>query len=381
MIEPFRIGNRNVYLRKAIKTPNWNTDRVLTQNTFKFAELWLSRNKQHIGFKNYEVIKSLWKQAENYYTVSKTLPAVAAPLTLHYCYLNAIKALLRFKGIQYKYTNNHGISGSNYIKGGYSSANERTLESEVVTLDSEGEKKGITPTLSKYLGEPEKHQHHTLKDLLANLVFIHRAYEHTFREENHSFDPEQEFFIPLKNAGYKINKETNRVYFSAEIKDLFLGKTNLQSLASNQTVDFHEDFEIIRKHDKNIIQSKKDIEWLLAGVDEKEKKAAFTNLHAFHRKLRMHLDYISAPLDLWYIKQNKVNNTPIIKRYNITIIMLIMHRLSELARYEPGILAEYLDSRANWLLREFIQFSPHQFIDELTCEMTSLELAVPGIRP
>jgi hypothetical protein len=39
------------------------------------------------------------------------------------------------------------------------------------------------------------------------------------------------------------------------------------------------------------------------------------------------------------------------------------------------------DGKENWLLTEFIELAPMQFIDELVCEMTSLEFGTPGIRP
>ena len=39
-----------------------------------------------------------------------------------------------------------------------------------------------------------------------------------------------------------------------------------------------------------------------------------------------------------------------------------------------------LEGQADWLLTEFIQLAPAQFVDELVCEMTSLEVHLPGVR-
>ncbi|PDY74037.1 YaaC family protein [Bacillus cereus] len=55
-----------------------------------------------------------------------------------------------------------------------------------------------------------------------------------------------------------------------------------------------------------------------------------------------------------------------------------MHRLSELARYEPVLLPEYSESEHNWLLSECIRIAPHQFIDELASELTGEEFMAPG---
>lgn len=67
--------------------------------------------------------------------------------------------------------------------------------------------------------------------------------------------------------------------------------------------------------------------------------------------------------------------------HTLTLIMAAMHRLSELSRYDPRGLMSYLDGKENWLLTEFIELAPAQFMDELVCEMTSLEFGIPGIRP
>jgi len=43
-----------------------------------------------------------------------------------------------------------------------------------------------------------------------------------------------------------------------------------------------------------------------------------------------------------------------IDRSSLTITFAAIHRLSELTRYSPELLAKYLDGRYNWLLSEFI---------------------------
>jgi hypothetical protein len=38
-----QIGNRTAYLRKAITTPDFKSERVLARDAFQFAGLWLKR--------------------------------------------------------------------------------------------------------------------------------------------------------------------------------------------------------------------------------------------------------------------------------------------------------------------------------------------------
>ena len=54
-----------------------------------------------------------------------------------------------------------------------------------------------------------------------------------------------------------------------------------------------------------------------------------------------------------------------------------MHRLSEICRYKPMDLTSFLDGQKNWLLSEFIQLAPGQFIDELAAELPGINFWYP----
>lgn len=340
-----RIGNRTAYFRKAITTPDFHSESVLTRDAFQFAELWLRRNcKEALPF---------WKQAANYYNASKNLPPVSAPLTSYYCFLNAVKALLTVK--EKTFSERHGVSGE------YDPEAKRVLSNEIVTIQASG----FLSALSQYLEEPEKKTEHNLKDMLACLPFIHRSYRHTFQSQ-------RELFIPIKNALYRKHPNENYVWFTAEVAGRMANSKTLKTLPSG--------FEVDKGYtDKCIIRSKR-VKWHAHGAAALTKDQALERLQTLHSKVRLDLGFISAPTDLWYIKR-KVSGVPEIRRYGMTIIMAIMHRLSELSRYDPKGLARHLEGQANWILAEFIQLSPAQFIDELICEMTSLELRMPGVRP
>jgi len=55
-----------------------------------------------------------------------------------------------------------------------------------------------------------------------------------------------------------------------------------------------------------------------------------------------------------------------------------MHRLSEMARYSPDVLARHFEGRYNWLLSEFLMTSTTQFLDEISSEMTGHDFVPPG---
>jgi hypothetical protein len=342
----FKIGNRTAYLRKAIKAPEFKSESILTADSFQYAKLWLKRNcKEALPY---------WEQAENYFLASRNLSPMSSPLTSYYCFLNAVKALLTVKRVQF--VEKHGVSGSQGINA------KRSLSNEIIKIEASG----IVSSLSKYLQENQIQTEHSLYDLLANLPFIHRAFRHTFKSNS-------ELFIPLENLVYRKHPTDNYIWFSAEIIGRYSDRRSLRTLPNKFEID-------VGYEEKCIIRTKKRIKWYVQGADEIRKNQALQRLNKLHQSVRLDLSYISAPIDLWYLKR-KISNTRAIDRYDMTIMIAIMHRLSELSRYDPKGLLSYFNSQANWLLTEFIQRAPSQFIDELICEMTSLEFRLPGHRP
>ncbi|MEM9510415.1 MAG: YaaC family protein, partial [Cyanobacteria bacterium P01_E01_bin.35] len=122
--------------------------------------------------------------------------------------------------------------------------------------------------------------------------------------------------------------------------------------------------------DKYIIRSKKRFDW---------NKNDLNKIKRYHRKVRKHLFYIHSPQRLWYLKRSG-NMANLIDRSSLTITFAAMHKLSELARYSPMLLAKHFDSKHNWLLSEFIANAPSQFIDEIASEITGQEFMIPGVK-
>lgn len=338
--------NRIVYFRKAITAPDFSSQSVLTRDTFEFVDLWLARNSKEA--------RPFWQQAAVYHRVSKNLPPVAAPLTAYYCFLNCVKALLIVKGSSF--TDRHGVSGD------WDPASKRTLSNEIISVQGSG----ILKSLSDYLGEKNLPNSFSLLDALGNIPYIHRAFCHTFSSK-------KEMFIPLTNLVYMQHPTDLYFWFSAELIGRYADPRSLRFLPSSFEVDngFPE---------KCVIRSKKRYKWHRHGANQESKDRAMKNLWALHRKMRREISFISAPIDLWYLKRNVSGNNTI-PRSNLILTLSAMHRLSELSRYDPEGLTLYLNSKVNWLLSEFIRLSIYQFVDEIACELTGLEMRMPGVRP
>jgi hypothetical protein len=340
-----RIANRTAYFRKAICSPDFESERVLARDVFQFGALWLAREcKDALPF---------WEQARTYYDASKTLPAQSSPLTSYYCFLNATKALLTVKGVPF--SDHHGVSGD-------FSASKRALKNEKISFKGGG----VIAALSRYLQEPEKNTEHNLQQVLSNLPFIHRAYRYTYQSH-------PELFIPIRSVVYRKHPTADLIWVTADIEGKFADDRSLRTLPS----EFERDAGYT---DRCVVRTKNRVKWFKKGESKEDRRASFDRLSSYHRKVRHNLLFISAAPDLWYLKRS-IANAHVIDRYSMTLIAAAMHRLSELSRYDPKGLSRYLEGKENWLLTEFIELAPSQFMDELVCEMTSLEFAFPGIRP
>ena len=342
-----KISNRVCYFRKSISNPDFVTDRVLARDAFDFALLWLKRNcKEALPY---------WEQARAYYTASGNLPPESSPLTSYYCFLNAVKALLIVK--KQKFADRHGVTGD-------FESSKRALTNESINIQNSG----IVSALPKSLGEDKQASEYSLKEILSNLPFIHRAFRHTYTSH-------AELFIPVQDVTYRKHPTEHYVWISADVGGRYADDRILRTLPSGLERDdgYNRD-----KH--WVIRTTRRVRWHDHGANDQEKDKALRKLNKYHQKWRKKFVYISASPNLWYIKRS-VSGARIIDRYNITLIIAAMHRLSELSRYDPKGLKRYLEGRENWLLTEFIELSPGQFVDELVCEMTSLEFAFPGVRP
>ena len=112
---------------------------------------------------------------------------------------------------------------------------------------------------------------------------------------------------------------------------------------------------------------------------DRPSEANISELANLNCSLRRELHYINGTETLWYLKC-PVAGPARLSRQLPTLILATMHRLSEICRYQPLQLELFLSGQKNWLLSEFIEMSPGQFIDEIASELTGHQFLVPNVR-
>jgi hypothetical protein len=349
--QTIQVGKSEVVLKKAHHNPNFTSKTILTDSTWSYVEIFLKQDKS----KEAEEALFYWEQARNFYEASKSLSIVSSPLTIYYCFLNATKALLKYK--KQNFNLKHGVTGKR--KDG-----QFVLQNETLTIKP----KGVLSGLCAYLGEPIKNNEpaYTIKDVFYNLSFIHRAFQLTFPSPSYP-----ELFVPIINPRYVYDKFRKVGWFEAQLES---------EHSNNRTYGNLIGFGLDKKYDNinfYVIRRNKTFKWNCRR--NQPTSDSLTDLTRYHNKIRKQLRTIYGPNNLWYIKRTNLS-THIIDRSNLVLIFATMHRLSEMARYEPQALVKHLEKNHSWLLTEFINKSPLQFIDEISSEITGNDFRATGFR-
>ncbi|WP_214723883.1 YaaC family protein [Exiguobacterium sp. s143] len=386
---------RELLLRKAIVKPSFDKKTVLTDSHWHYIELLLRSGKE----KNCEEALNYWNQAKNFYLATQELDLVSKPLTTYYCFLNATKALLTYKNV--KFDPKHGISGQRQ-KG------QVKLQNEFVKLH----KKGVLAGLSNYLNQPikidqdnknffankqipiiskevflkikehiisgdeqefnrkltsylenkkkteSKPEVYTLKDLLYNLEYVHRAYKLTFPSDT-------ELFIPILNPRFVTDKKSGWLEFQLE-----------SEYSKKRVLNHFSDFELDEHYGLNTcyLKTKEKFNWVTSS-----KAKNYNDFLNYYHKYRNAFVYIYSTNELWYYKRNDLKSRIIFKN-SMVLTLASMHRLSEMSRYDPNTLSAHLDSKHGWLLSEFINKSIYQFVDMISSEISGDDFRATGFR-
>jgi hypothetical protein len=331
------IARKEVGLHASLIDTRFRQPRVLCSDPWEFVALWLKRDHQKDAL-------FYWDQARHFYLASKSLPDLSSPLTSYYCFLNAVKALLSASRQEFKEL--HGVVGrsTGYVK---------SLDNEIVDFKGTG----ILPALCKYLEEPDNAgKDFTLKDILWQMPFIHRAYCLTFKSAT-------QLFIPLTNQCFMRKDRSNEAWFQAEINKRYINAHTRKAIQPG--------FQLFENEGVYELRRKRRFTW--SGHDIEN---SITEFLKYHKTIRRRIMPIYSSENRWYLKKSvsghdKLNNSQLV------LMFAAMHRLSELSRYDPISLAGHFNVNHNWLLAEFIKASPSQFVYGIASEITGLEFIRP----
>lgn len=331
---------RTLRPRRATIAPDFASETVLVSDPWEYVDLWLKRNSHHEA-------RAFWSQAREFAEAAAQLPVTSAPLPAYYSFLNATKALLKVR--KHSVAESHGVHGQ-------ALPDRRSLDSEQIHFHASGVLSGLCAVLNESTAAAT----YSLKAALYNLPFIHRAYCLTFTSA-------PELFIPLKNCRFVRKARSDEAWFCAEVE----ARYSTSHLVAKLPNEFELDDGATQS---GTVRMKSRFKW-----NGRALAASTGRLLNYHQKVRRHVKYVFGPSRLWYLKRNQVGALWL-DRSSLTLSFAIMHRLSELSRYQPLLLRQHLDRQHNWLLSEFVATASRQFIDQVASEITGSDFMIPGIR-
>lgn len=315
---------------------------MLTTDPFNYVDLWLRRqHKDEALF--------YWRQARSFYHAAQGLPVESSPLVFYYCFMNAAKALLSAKGVGFD--EHHGVRAHKIRK-----------PNSKIVLSNEGVRvlnKGVLPALAQYLGETTAISVHSLEDILYNILCVHRTY-------CLSYPRKRELFLPLRTPEF--------------VRDPGTGEVRLRALATTD-IDWNSfrrrlpaSFQPLPGDDKGVLS----VLHVTLAASLNPTPTEMDALRRLHQDLRADMLYLNGAQTLWYLKTGAGRQG--IDRRPITLCLAAMHRLSEICRYRPSDLLSLLNGQKNWLLTEFLNMAPSQYLDEIACELTGHQIMIPNVR-
>lgn len=324
---------------KAVKNADFRSRNVLTENPFAYVRMWLARESQDdAGY--------LWQQAENFFQSAQSITSISSPLLYYYSFLNAVKALLVVKGVHFD--TSHGL--------------KRLRDQSSTSLDGVDvsfTKAGVAVSLRDYLEDQEKRDKINLKDLFGNILCIHRSFVLTFGESS-------EKFLPVNRPVFTFDENKGEMFLTMGPAH----SVNVKEFSGRIPSNIVECTDCLGNvHFESKMRCKSDSVYL--------EDNGFDDLSSLNNSVRKRLVYIKGNYTPWYISTISEND---VNLSQVTMILCVMHKLSELNRYEPLQLRGLMEGPSNWLIAEFLDRAPAQFIDELACEITGHQIEIPGVR-
>jgi len=344
-------GKKQLQLKKALIEPKYDSKTVLTDSTWSYVEIFLKsagKSSDDLDAVTY------WNQARNFYEATESLIMISKPLTTYYCMLNATKALLTHKRVDFDLK--HGVSGLK--RDGH-----HRLQNEIITIHQLGVLSGLCRYMQDFINPGVAGESYSLKEILHNLEYIHRAYSLTYNQA--------ELFIPIEDPKFIFDKSLKKGWFQAELEVAYSNKETMKKL-TGYSIDKNATIS-----SNYIIRRNKKFDWEVSRNHPNEQ--SFESFKRYYFNRRKEIRYIYGPEKLWYIKRKDVQQN-LIDRSSLTLTYAAMHRLSELSRYDPDILRKHLEGKESWLLTEFITKSITQFIDIISSEITGNDFRLTGFR-
>ncbi|AOA57111.1 YaaC family protein [Acinetobacter larvae] len=270
-------------------------------------------------------LQSLLEQAKHFYITAESSPVKSQPLLYYYSFLNFAKILINING-------GFGFNKT-YMHGASEKHNNRFIHSEIMKQKQKIQLVQVAHELISLFEPniPNVDISINVKSLLSHCIGIHRPYAEIYKQK--------EIFFKIEK--YRLYKHGKQLIFNAEIKcDL----SEMHLLNAQQ-------YNLSENEDGNIIWSEHII--MSTYTPSRKDYAALSNL------LRNK--------GIWYLIGNDgytmyISNSATDRYSQESIIYMTMFYLGSITRYHPYMFDEIFSDKEQWLMSEFLNTQPKQFL-------------------
>lgn len=274
--------------------------------------------------KKEDFLRSLLEQAKHFYITAEASPVKSQPLLYYYSFLNFSKIIINLSakhGSRKMYM--HGITEKHNSKFSHSTITKQEKKTNIVQVAHE--------LVSIF--DPNITTSSTtikVKDLLNHCVGVHRSYSEIYNQA--------EVFFRLDNPSlYKNGKE---LIFKAEVKCSSTDLSALSALGYSITQDKELFFYTEKALMASYAPTRKDYANLSAAIQTK---------------------------GIWYFIGNSgytmyLSNSVTGRYSQESIVYMTMFYLGSITRYHPYMFDEIFSDKEQWLMSEFLNTQPKQFL-------------------
>lgn len=274
--------------------------------------------------KEEDFLRSLLEQARHFYITAETSPVKSQPLLYYYSFLNFSKIIINLSarhGPRQMYM--HGITEKN---------NHKFLHS---TITKQAKKAGVVQVAHELVSVFDPNISTTnvtinVKDLLNHCVGVHRAYSEIYNQ--------REVFFRLKDQ--KLYKNGKELIFKAEVQ---CNTTDIAMLTARGYT--------ITPEEERVIYIEK-VTMTTYSPTRKDYAALSTAIQA---------------KGIWYFIGNNgytmyLSNSVKGRYSQESVIYMSMFYLGSITRYHPYMFDEIFSDKEQWLMSEFLNTQPKQFL-------------------
>lgn len=275
--------------------------------------------------KGEDFLRSLLEQAKHFYITAEASPVKSQPLLYYYSFLNLSKIIINLSsahGPRKMYM--HGMKEEHNNKFSQSTITKQRQKFDIVQVAHE-----IVSIFDPNIAATDIIIN--VKELLNHCVGVHRAYSEIYNQTE----------VFYKIANYKLYKKGKELIFKAEVQ---CSDTDITSLLAKGYSIVEDEDGVFYYTCKIIIPTytptRKDYAELSKEIQKK---------------------------GIWYFIGNSgytmyLSNSSIGRYSQESIIYMVMFYLGSITRYHPYMFDEIFSDKEQWLMSEFLNTQPKQFL-------------------